>query len=259
MPIDPAILDVDFSQQPYARGNLGVRPGAKKMRAFRDVAKLVPESEWRGLSEELKAESSGCASLVTRIYDQKQEGSCVANASCQAVEIIQAMQFGKDRVIQLSAISLYKRIGSSAQSGAYVGDGLEELAKRGALPLDTPVNRERFADKVMPNTGFREPYPQDWENTANYFRAQEWWEIESMAELMSALLQRFPVVVGREGHSICYCEPVFDGSKLTIKYANSWGNWGDNGFGYDTERQAKKTIGGGAWALRSVNIPDFQE
>lgn len=254
--IDERFIDVEFDKQPeYTMGNLG--PGdVRRMRSFGEVCRTIPESEWKELAEKLVATNSGCSAMVTRIYDQKQEGSCVANASCQAMEIVQGVQFGKDRVIQLSAISLYKRIGSSAQSGAYVGDGLEELAKRGALPLDTPENRERFGDKVMPNTGFREPYPQDWENTANYFRAVEWLEIKSLAELVSSLLTRFPVVVGREGHSICYCDYLPDGK---VKYANSWSmGWGENGFGYDTVKQVKKTIGGGAWALRAVNYPEFQ-
>lgn len=261
MPIDPKLIDIDFSKQPeYTFGNKGVRPDDGKMFAsFADEVRVVPESEWKELSERMKADQSGCAALVTRIYDQKQEGSCVANATAQACEITQAVQFGKDRVIPLSAISLYKRIGSSAQSGAYVPDGLKELSERGILPLDTPENRTKFSDKVMPNTGFRTPYPGDWENTANYFRSVEWLELKGTAELISALLHRFPVVVGRQGHSICYCEPVYEGNTLRVKYANSWGNWGENGYGYDSANQVKQSAGSGAFALRAVVYPDFQQ
>ena len=258
MPIDPALIDIDFAKQPeYTMGNLG--PGPARFRGFSDAVKVIPESEWKELIERLNTDKSGCASLVTRIYDQKQEGSCVANASCQANEIVQAVQFGKDRVVPLSAISLYKRIGRSPSSGAMVSDGLKESIDLGILPLDTQTNREKFGDKVMPNTGFREPFPADWENTANYFRALEWLEIKSTAELISALLQRFPVVVGRQGHSICYCEPLYKDGELLVKYANSWGDWGDNGYGYDSQSQIKQSASSGAFALRAVTYPTFQE
>lgn len=257
MTIDPKLIDVDFTTQPqYVAGDLGVRLLDQLFADYGDNAPVYPESQWQGMAEAMKNSpgGGGCSALVTRIYDQKSEGSCVANACSQAHEIIQAKQFGKDKVTHLSAISLYKRIGRSANSGAMVSDGLDEMAERGVVPLDNPENRTRFGDVVMPNTGFRTAYPAGWESVAKQFVAQEWFIVNSVEELISALLNQHPVVVGRSGHSICYCDPVYDGGSLLVKYANSWGDWGENGFGYDSTRLIRSSSSW-AFALRRVSVP----
>ena len=72
---------------------------------------------------------------------------------------------------------------------------------------------------------------------------------------MSALLAGFPVVGGRQGHAICYVRLVLVNGVLKLKYANSWGVWGDFGYGYDSlDLMAANIKSYGAWALRSVRI-----
>jgi hypothetical protein len=39
--------------------------------------------------------------------------------------------------------------------------------------------------------------------------------------------------------------------RYVVKYANSWGNWGDQGFGYDSEGQMRMSAGW-AFAVRQV-------
>lgn len=256
MPIDPQLIDCDFPTDPnYTFGNCGVKAfGNPPFRSFGDEIEVIPESQWKELAAQLDAAGGGCDQMVTRIYDQAQEGSCVANACSQACEIVQAQQFGKENVVHLSAISLYKRIGRSPNSGAMVDDGLEEMAERGVLPLDNPENRAKFGDAVMPNTGFYKAYPSGWEATAKRFRATEWFVCNSVNELISALLKQYPVVVGRAGHSICYCRPLYQGNDLLAKYANSWReSWGEKGFGYDSLRYIKSSASW-AFALRSVVV-----
>jgi intein/homing endonuclease len=177
--------------------------------------------------------------------------NCVANACAQSHEIMQAAQFGKANVTALSAISLYKRIGRSPGSGAMVSDGLKESKDRGILPLDNAANREHYGGAVMPPTGFYEKFPAGWEATALNFRVDEWVVIRSLEGMLSALLNRKPVVVGRQSHSICYCRPMYRSGSLISKYANSWGSWGDNGFGYDTLRQMSMSAG---WAFAPLSI-----
>lgn len=255
MPINPQFVDIDFPDDArFTFGDLGTAAFGPPKDLYRDAAPIYPESEWKDLAAAMAAAGGGCSALVTRIYDQKNEGSCVANACSQAHEIVQAAQFGRENVVHLSAISLYKRIGRSPNSGAMVSDGLEEMAERGVLPLDNPENRAKFGPHVMPNTGFRTAYPSGWETTAKQFAAHEWLIVESLAELISALLNQHPVVVGRSGHSICYCDPVYDGGSLLVKYANSWGDWGENGYGYDSLRMIRSSASW-AFALRSVVVP----
>lgn len=252
--VDPRFVDVDFTVDPnYVKGDLGVKPGFM-CAAYEDAVPTIPESSWQSECAKLDAAGGGADKLVTRIYNQRNEGSCVANACSQAVEIIQAKQFGKDKVTPLSAISLYKRIGRSPNSGAMVSDGLDEIAKRGVLPLDTPENRAKFGPHVMPATGFYTAFPSGWEETAKKFRATEWFVVRSKAGLITALLNQHPVVVGRAGHSICYCRPLYKDGRLLVKYANSWGSWGDQGYGYDSERYISSSSGW-AFALRSVVVP----
>lgn len=253
MPINPSFIDVDFPRDPrYTKGDLGVRPGYACAK-YADNAPVIAESQWPELVRQMDASNSGLDQLVTRIYDQKNEGSCVANACSQSVEIVQCAQVGKANVVHLSAISLYKRIGSSPNSGAMVSDGLDELSERGILPLDTPENRAKYAH-VMPNTGFRTQYPSGWEETAKKFRGTEWFVCESKAEVISALLNGHPVVVGRAGHSICYTRPVYENGRLLVKYANSWApDWNDHGFGYDSESMIR-SASGWAFALRAVVV-----
>lgn len=255
--LNAKFVDVDFSLQPqYVRGDNGHAPLRDRQRfaSFADTADVIPESQWRELAEAIQRDGGGAASLVTRIYNQQREGSCVANSAGQGHEINQARQYGRDRVVPLSAISLYKRIGRSPNSGAMVSDGLEELAERGILPLDTPQNRARFGAHVMPATGFYEKFPEGWETTAKLLTAHEWVICDAVEEIFSCLLRQWPVMVGRSGHAITYCDLLFEEGAWVVKYANSWGDWGDEGFGYDSLKLIRQSARW-AYALRSVTAP----
>lgn len=252
--IDDKFIDVDFTQCPeYTFGDLG---GAfcSEMPCYEEQLPIVPESRWQEYCEKLEATGGGLDALVTRIYNQGREGSCVANACSQAHEIKQAEMLGKDKVVHLSAISLYKRIGRSPGSGAMVSDGLDEGSTRGILPLDNPENRAKWGNIVMPATGFYEKFPTGWEQVGKLFRFDERFIIRSTEGIISALLNGHPVVVGREGHSICYCRPMWRSGRLVVKYANSWGSWGDQGYGYDSLNQIRKSASW-AFAVRSVIVP----
>lgn len=247
-------IDVDFPTDPrYVMGALP--PGdLSRYASYADTVDIIPESQWRELAEAMAAGGGGADKYVTRIYDQKSEGSCVANACSQAHEVSQFKQFGK--TVHLSAMSLYKRIGSSPGSGAMVSDGLEEMQSRGILPLDNEANRAVFGDKVMPNTGWSTKYPDGWEETAKHFKVVEATIINSVNELFTACLRQDPVVVGRSGHSICYLTPIWKDDRWVFKYANSWGDWGDNGYGYDSSSLYKSSAQW-AFALRVVTNPGY--
>ena len=251
-------LDIDFDKQPeYVAGYLGVGARGDLFANYESVASVMTDAQIDAAIEKMDAEGGGAERLITRIFNQKNEGACVANASTQANQIVQARQQGKDKVIQLSANSLYKRIGSSPSSGALVSDGIDEMVKHGILPLDTPENRKIFGNCVMPNTGYYEKFPAGWEQTAKLFKGAEWTQIRSTAALYTALCRCEPVVVGRQGHSICYVRPMRKNGRRIVKYVNSWGQWGDAGgdftygFGYDSDSFIRQSAQG-AFALRSV-------
>lgn len=256
--IDSKFLDVDFSREPLYTGGFNGIGNTSSHLSFADAAiPLIPESEYDAYMAAQEANKSSADWLVTRIYNQQQEGSCVANATSQSHEVCQAKQFGKENVVHLSAISLYKRIGSSPGSGAMCVDGINEMKSRGILPLDDEKNRAKYGDQCMPNTGFYGKYPSGWEATAARFRAMETYTIRGTKELVTCLLLNMPVVVGRQGHSICYLRAFKKNGSLFVLYVNSWGNWGQgagtfsSGFGVDSAGTVAQSAQE-AFAVRSV-------
>lgn len=260
--LDP-FLDVDFTKDPrFVLGDI-TPPGELfgDVRGYGDVFQEVPEDDWEKEVEKLDADGGGMERLVVNIFNQGREGSCVANACSQAHQIVQAKQWGKELTIKLSAMSLYKRIGSSAQSGAMVSNGLKEMRTRGILPLDTPENKAKFKH-THPATGFNVRLPDGWEETGKLFLTLEWFELRGINQLISALLKGKPVVVGRAGHSICYCRPRFVNGVLRVNYANSWDyDWGiplgdmKGGFGTDSLSYIKSSA---QWAFCPNVVVDYR-
>lgn len=260
--IDDRYVDVDFTkEEPYVFGDLGGLAFAGRLPVFEDNFPLLSEAEIDAAIEAKMAADLCGADYVTRIMNQGQEGSCVGNMLAQALECLQAKQYGKDAVIPISAISLYKQIGRSPSSGATIPDGWEAVTIVGGLPLDTPENRARFGDQVMPHTGFRTPYPNNWRDTAKLLRVGEGYVIRSERAYWTALCKDWFVGVGREGHSVLQTDPLrYRGSRAS-RYANSWReSWGlaykgfSGGFGIDTARQIRQSAN---WAIafRSIKAP----
>ena len=254
---DQDFIDVDFATcREYMGGDLGGT--LYGMTEYESTVDVMNDREIDKGIEEAAEHDSGLDRLVTRIFDQRREGSCVAQACAQANQVIQAKEHGKENVVQLSAMSLYKRIGRTASSGARVSDGLQEMGAQGILPLDTPANRREFGDLVMPNVGFGASMPDGWKGVAKRFRVAEYQVIRTVQGICHALLSREPVIVGRDGHSVCYLNLVRREGRRCAVYANSWSSrWGfgaggfDGGFGLDTEAQMKRSA---SWAvaLRSL-------
>jgi hypothetical protein len=255
--IDDEYVDIDFSKYPQFVPGFNGYGSAERFGDYAAAAPVLARREIIAEAEKTAAEGTGNANLVVEVKNQRNEGSCVGNASTQGLQVIQARRLGKDRVTLLSAIATYKQIGRSPNSGAMVDDSMEALESVGTLPLDTPANREKFGDQVMPATGFYTKFPSNWKETARQFRLGEVLVVRGFEALLSAMLCGHPVVVGREGHSILYLDVIVRGGRLYALYVNSWGKWGQGagdfsyGFGLDTENQIKKSAGW-AYAMRSM-------
>jgi hypothetical protein len=264
MLIDKRFVDVDFRAEPqFVFGDTGrAEQKCAGFRAYEDVEDIIPRSQWKELADHIdNTPNAGIESCISRVFNQSQEGSCVGNATTQQNETLQGKLFGKENVTLLSAISLYQLIGSSAQSGANVADAMDAASDTGTIPLDTPENRQRFGNIVMPHTGFRTHRPEGWQPIAKQFRINERLVIKTFDGLITAGLKGHAPVVGRAGHSILYLRPHFNGNTLLYLYVNSWLGWGqamaghDHGFGFDTERYIQSSAGW-AFATRSLVIPD---
>lgn len=245
-------LDVDFTKDPhYVFGDLGAR--TFNCPSYEQRFGTLSDAEIEEAIDAADEAGGSLDLLVSRIMDQRQEGSCASNATAQAVEVIQCKEHGRDGVILVSPISLYKRVARSAQSGSVISDNWDELNKRGILPLDTPENRSSFGEHVMPHTGFNTPFPRGWEATAARLKGLEAWPISTVAGMHSAWAKGHPIVVGRDGHAIVYLRLMRDSRRRRVyRYANSWSpEWSDNGFGYDSESKFAESARW-AFALRAM-------
>jgi hypothetical protein len=269
--IDPQFVDVDLEAE--AR-RLGFIPGdlAPKGQRFTQMPKgvyadysdefeILPDAERTKAIERLDAEG-GIENLVRWILNQKSEGSCVGNAETQGIQVLMAKLFGEAFTVPLSAISAYKQIGSSPGSGAMVDDALEKGSTVGVLPLDTPENRQRFGNHVMPATGFYTAWPEgDWKKTAAQFRIKKHLIIRSVAAIEQAGINGHPIVVGRSGHSILYLRPTLKSGRGYL-YVNSWNGWGfgagghPHGFGFDSAGMVRSSASW-AFAIVDVTTPDY--
>lgn len=268
--LNPAFIDIDLASEGdrlgYPKGNLQVDPDVyKTCRSYGDVVELIPESQWRQLYEEKKLAKAENARLIKWILNQLSEGSCVGQMETQMMQYLHARAFGLDRVVQLSACSAYKQIGSSPNSGANIFDALRKGQQVGILPLDTPENRQRFGNHVMPATGFRTPWPEGWTGTAKHFRFDEEYRIENRNQGFTALLRGDAIGVGRKGHSILYIDLVWDdaNNRWLVLYVNSWGQWGiaagnlEYGFGLDSSRLFESALDG-AFVVRTPKLPPWE-
>ncbi len=239
-------VDFDFTKDPrYVPGYTAEHLGAFKanfasLPKYSDNFDILSDSDLKDAANEA-AKVGGNARLITRIFDQGNEGSCVGNAFTQGHQVCQARLGGKHRVIQMSAMSLYKQIGSSPNSGANIGDAMERLEDTGILPLDTAENKQRFKH-TMSHRGFRQSWPDGWKETAKLFGNCEMFVAESFQEAATAIARGRCVGVGRAGHSILYVDLIYDDG-WAFDYANSWTeDWGfakgdfQGGFGRDTRR-----------------------
>jgi len=199
---------------------------------------------------------------VAKIKNQRQEGSCTSNAATQGREIIGNRQLGKAYWVELSPISVYKRVARSANSGSTVNDNVDEMRERGALPTHAEkpklVKMGLDQNHTMPETGFSTPLPSGWQETAKHFRIDEYFDVASFEGFMTALLLGFAVHYGRAGHSIVADAPVYTNGRWGVEYANSWAmTWGDKGFGIDSESYISGSIRSyGAYAYRTIVVTD---
>lgn len=258
--IDDRFVDVAFDKQPEFTGGCNGAGDLNLFSSFESSQPMLTQAQALDEIAKVQASGGGMERLVVEVKNQRSEGSCVGNASTAGLQLLEALLFGRDLVTILSAIATYKQIGSSPGSGAMVSDSMTALQRVGTLPLDTPANRAKYGEHVMPATGFYTKFPTGWKETAKKFRIAEVTVIRSMEGLWTALLSGIPVVVGREGHSILYLGIVVKNGRMYFLYLNSWGQWGQAaghmpyGFGFDTENQARKSAGW-AYGIRSIVDP----
>jgi len=126
-------------------------------------------------------------------------------------------------------MSMYKRIGRSANSGAYIPDAAAEIFRLGILP----VTGEPYPHTFPQDTGWSTPLPSGWETTARLWKAVVYTVDDEESGFRVGMDARLRWQIGRSGHSIS--SGGYTGRSWW--YENSWGTrWGDLGksIGYDS-------------------------
>jgi hypothetical protein len=208
-------------------------PFATRCPAFAEKFHAIPVGDWPEL---LKVRRSLRPS-VSVILDQGKVGSCAFESTTQALHISRATK-GLPFIL-LNPWSGYCFTGGTRNGGSSIDDNLEHARDVGILP-----------ESVWPRSkGFsRRPPKSLLDEHASQFQIEEFWDINTVEEIGTALLLGFPVVFGWSGHS-CVFTDLLDVD--TAEYCNSWSaDWGDNGFGKLTLRSVNFKYG--CFALRTV-------
>ncbi len=212
---------------------------------FSDVHKSIPESDWGDLIGTITVRPQ-----VKQVKNQNGEGSCSSNAAASCLEIVR--QVAGLPFIELSAMSIYKRVGSSAMGGSGIDENLLAISRDGVLPV---TGTEGF-EHTHPRIGFSKPLPPGWKKTGALFRLVEWMDVPDFKSFVTALFKGFAIGYGvrwgRRGHAITGVQVIRPNRNFEIEFLNSWkASWGDKGFGQMGRDQVTAGIKRyGAWAAR---------
>jgi len=227
-------LDVDFSQQAGEQlGAIQFPPllAAQAIAAAQNVKSLpgfkpIPKAEWPAWVARFPV--TRLAKSIRNTTEQTM-GSCVGHACANEVEAGCYMMGGDWMFRRISGMSMYKRIGRSANSGAYIPDAADEIFSRGILP----VTGEPYPHAFAQDTGWSTAMPSGWETTGRLWKAVVYSVDDQESGFRVGMDMRLGRQIGRSSHSIC--AGGYTGK--TWWYENSWGSdWGDLGksIGYDS-------------------------
>jgi hypothetical protein len=215
-----------------------------------------------------------------RISNQDGAGSCAGNSATFLLYTTLRLRMSFD-IPLLNAWSVYggrengRKRGTSGgrDAGSSLGANLRALRDEeegGVLPEvvhpqggwgSSPIQSRPSYD------GLWRELPDGWREVAKFFRLDEFWEATTILEVICSLLMEFGVVYGWQGHSCYLVEVVVTNQErfrraktlsellasIAFVYANSWGDWGDNGFGLIRPREIN--FGYGCYVYRSVVSP----
>lgn len=207
------------------------------------------------------------------VYDQGQLGSCTANAIAAAIEFDRMKQnLGKAFPSRLFIYYNERAIEGTinSDSGAMIRDGIKSVAKQGVChEWEWPYDISQFTVKP----------PDQCYTDALQDRALSYQRVpRNLNQMKACLASGYVFVVGISvyesfegddvaktgivpmpstneqllgGHAICIAG--FRDSDQKWVFRNSWGSWGDSGYGYlDYQYLLNKGLASDFWVIRTV-------
>jgi hypothetical protein len=186
-------------------------------------------------------------SCVEDVFSQGRVTSCASEAVCGAWQV--ASVFSGAPFVKLSPWSVFSasEVSGGRNQGSTLDDNLQRMQVDGALTMKTwprsiPWNRKPPKDLITTEAKLR--------------RVDEYYDINSIAEIKTALFKNFPVLFGGNGHAEVLL--ALRDSLDTAYKLNSWGaKWSETGLpGIGKARLDSRDIQlkYGCWALRTVTI-----
>lgn len=178
---------------------------------------IIQPEDWAALIREGAGDH---VPFVNWIYDQNGVGSCAAEGLCSCADSDRERSgFPK---VKFNPWCLYYFSGGGRDQGSTLTENLRIARSRGLVPDDLwPRSQHRWHD-VPPDSS-------DIWRTAQKYRVQEFYEISSSIELVSALFSGHAVYAAYPGHAWQAIQAL---NTRQIKWRNSWGTqWGENGYG----------------------------
>lgn len=234
-------LDVDFAKEHPERLGVIELPEPFRAQAIAAAAnvrtlpgfKPIPKSEWAAWVARFPV--TRLAKSIRNTTEQTM-GSCVGHACANEIEA-GCYHMGGDWLFRrISGMSMYKRIGRSPNSGAYIPDAADEIFSRGILP----VTGEPYPHTFDQDSGWSTPLPSGWEDTGRLWKAVVYSTDDEEAGFRVGMDWRLYRQIGRSSHSLG-AGGVTKKSQTSATwlwwYENSWGDdWGDLGksIGYDS-------------------------
>lgn len=189
---------------------------------------VIPKSEWQARIQELDETGRQLSARIRKAgiapKNQGQTNYCWIFGPTGASEIVRTV-IQNQPYVELSPTSCGAVIKNFRNQGGWGKEGLQFICDRGVVPASMwPINAiNKQYDK-----------PEAWAEAKKYI-CTEWWELrpKNMDQLISCLLHGIPVAVGYNwwGHEVYACDAVWRDGTVVIRIRNSWGMWGDNGFG----------------------------
>lgn len=160
-----------------------------------------------------------CSDLRLPPKNQGRTNYCWINATCQCAEIIRLQETGQ--VWNYSPASVGAPIKGFRNYGGWGWEGLKYMIDNGVNVVeDWPANAIE-----------RRYYTDENAKAKRKHRVLEYFRLETWLERVSCILAGIPTSDGYNWwrHQVAGCGIVIGSHDLIIR--NSWGGWGDNGFG----------------------------
>lgn len=195
--------------------------------------KTIPINQWDDYLQ--GPDAVDLRPFVPFIMDQNGVGSCAAEAAAQCIQICRAT--GRQKPVKLSPWFAYHTVSGGRDGGSSLPENVNFALQYGIPSQDAYPRSE----------GWRSKPPAAAYSDAEKYKALEVFRIHTWEEFCSCLLYAMPVYFGYSGHAITGVTLL---STTRVQYANSWGNWGDAGFGTISEKSIY--WGYGVFGFRAV-------